>query len=748
MTASVAAPGAGVRKMDRRAAATWLIAAVSITYIGLDGGGYATTVWASVGVIFCWGALVGALLALGRACRPTPAGWVMICALAALTVWSAVGLIWSESAERTLTGVARDATYLGVLAIAVGGVRARYARHLVAGVATGIVVIAVVALLSRMFPGSFGKIPTYSLLSSAPTRLSYPLSYWNALAELIAIGIPLVWGLATQARTPLRQAATASVLPLLVLTLTLTLSRGGLLALALAALTYLLLAPNRWLQLATALNAAVGGGLLTLVAYHLPALRQGLATNAARHDGVTLLIVTVVVCAGAAAVQFVVGVAFQRQTLIRLGDAVQRGSMWLRWRSIVVPLLLGAVAALVLLGIPHRLAGAWNRFEHPPVAENLNPGRLATLNGNGRDQFWRASLLAVERHPRGLGTGSWEFWWTRTGNEAAGYAANAHSLFFETLAEDGIPGGVLIVVFLGAAIIGVVRRARCYGIDKTSFAAIAAACAAFVVAALSDWAWQVPVVSISFLALMGAALGSEDEREHRPTAIAVRLLAILASVACLVSIAIPLAAALEVQDSQAAVARGAFRSAVGFARTAERIEPYGATPWLQAALALELDGDLRRAEGAARRAQANEPDNWRPPLMLARILAERGQASASRRSARHALLLNPTLPTLLPAAPPSPSPSLPFPLPLRPPVRIPLSMAVGLSPSTVIGSPDGHGPRTGGGHHASAGGRVSEAVAVAPGGDEPVPPSFPSALGRRVEVELQHLKVGPRKRSE
>jgi hypothetical protein len=639
--------------MDRRAGATWLIAAASVTYIGLEGGGYATTVWASVGVIFCWGALVGALLALGRACRPTRAGWLIIGALAALTVWSAVSLIWSESAERTLTGVARDATYLGVLAIAIGGVRARYARHVVSGVAMGIIVIAVTALLSRMFPGSFGAIPTYSLLSSAPSRLSYPLSYWNALAELIAMGIPLVWGLATQARTPLRQAAIASVLPMLVLTLALTLSRGGLLALGLAALTYLLLAPNRWLQLATALIGATGGGLLTLVAYHLPALRQGLATSAAQHDGVTLLIATVIVCAAAAAVQFVVAVAFQRQSLIRLGDAVQRGTMWLHWRSIVVPLLLGAVAALLLLGVPHRLANAWNRFEHPPVAENLNPGRLATLNGNGRDQFWRASILAVERHPLGLGTGSWEFWWTRTGNEEAGYAANAHSLFFETLAEDGIPGGVLIVVFLGAAIVGVVRRARRYAIDKTLFAAIGAGCAAFGVAALSDWAWQVPVVAISFLALIGAALGREDERERRPTAIGVRLLAMLASAACLVSIAIPLAAALQVQDSQAAVARGAFRSAVGFARTAERIEPYGATPWLQAALALELDGDLRRAETAALRAQANEPDNWRPPVILARIQAQRGQTSASRRSARRALLLNPTLPTLLPVAAPS-----------------------------------------------------------------------------------------------
>ena len=74
---------------------------------------------------------------------------------------------------------------------------------------------------------------TGSILGSRE-RLSYPLNYWNALAALVAIGVPLVLQLATGARLVLTRAAAAAALPAMMLVLFFTLSRGGIAAAAIA----------------------------------------------------------------------------------------------------------------------------------------------------------------------------------------------------------------------------------------------------------------------------------------------------------------------------------------------------------------------------------------------------------------------------------------------------------------------------------------------------------------------------------
>jgi tetratricopeptide (TPR) repeat protein len=112
-------------------------------------------------------------------------------------------------------------------------------------------------------------------------------------------------------------------------------------------------------------------------------------------------------------------------------------------------------------------------------------------------------------------------------------------------------------------------------------------------------------------------------------------------VAALAVIAVSLEATLAVQDSQSAASRGALASALGYARTAEQVEPYGASPLLQEALVLERVGALRGAQRAALQAQGKEPANWRLPVILARIDAELGDTRAAVAASRRALTLNP-----------------------------------------------------------------------------------------------------------
>ena len=91
----------------------------------------------------------------------------------------------------------------------------------------------------------------------------------------------------------------------------------------------------------------------------------------------------------------------------------------------------------------------------------------------------------------------------------------------------------------------------------------------------------------------------------------------------------------------ATAADGRLTTALKDSRTAERLQPYAATPNLQRALVLEEAGDLGRAAVAARVATADESTNWRTWLVLARLDARRGKAAAAVRELRIARRLNP-----------------------------------------------------------------------------------------------------------
>jgi hypothetical protein len=649
----VAVPAAAMR-IDLRGVLTWLISAGAVVYLGVNGGGYDTAIWAGLGVIVWWVVVLGALVALDLVGRPSRVGWLAIAALAGLVLWSAIGLAASSSDERTLNEVGRASTYFGVLVLAIAATRRSYARHLAGGIATGIVVISVLALLSRLHPSWFpaSANETSALLPGARNRLSYPLDYWNALGALVALGIPLLLAFATDAHAKWRRSLAAAALPPLVLTLLLTLSRGGLLAVAVGLLVYLIVLRRRSLQaLLAGAIAAAGSAVVSVVVLGQHDLRQGLDTPLAHHQGTIVLIVLVVVCVGVAAAQLGLSLVEGRS----LPFSFHRPRLPLGPRPALAAVLIIAIGAFLAFGGPHAVSRAWASFKTPQLTHDTGTNRLGSLSGNGRYQYWRSSVHAMEHRPlTGIGGGTWEFWWTRNG-AGASYALYAHSLVFETLAENGIPGGMLIIVFLAAVLVGTVRRGwQIRGGERAPFAAIAAACGAATVSLATDWSWQIAVLPISMLALAGVALGADGRRLRAAPPwrsvgmLGTRLAIIAAAGACLGSIVIPLGANSEIHQSQAAFSQGRLATALGDARSAARLEPYAATPWLQQALVLESAGHLAAAEAAARRAEHNESANWREPLILARIQAERREVRASRASARRAFRLNPSIRQYLP----------------------------------------------------------------------------------------------------
>jgi hypothetical protein len=616
-------------RLDPPALGAWTLAFALVFYLALRDGGYDAIVRSEVGVAIWWVILLAALAGILPA-RIGAAGWVAIGLLGAFALWTGLAIGWSQSAESSLLELAREATYLGffVLAVALQGRAA--ARHTINGLACAIGLVTALAVLSRLHPQWFAANAQIRFLGAgAGRRLSYPLNYWNALAAFAAMGVPLLLALAIGARTVLARAVSAAVLPLSALCVYLTVSRGGVLELGVALLVFLLLVRRRVEALGTMIAAGAGGAILILAASRRPPVRSGLDTAAAVHQGGVLLALALVVCAGVALLQVSMALAarhVERPQALRPGRRVRAAA--------ALALVACAVVVALAAGAPGKLANQWNQFKQPPgvvvpVSESTVFSRLSAINGNGRYQFWVSAVHAEETNPWvGIGPGTFRFWWAAHAT-TDGPVLNAHSLYFETLGETGIVGLALIVGLLVWLMgVAVWRSLREPGPMRLWIAAAAAGLAGFMAAAAIDWVWQMAAIVAAAL-LLGAVIVSG---QPRPAALPVadtrlrlqRAAVVLLSLCALGAIAVPLADAIALRRSQAAADAGQLAAAYRDSLTAQRIEPYAATPRLQEALVLEAAGELGPAARAALAATRDQPTNWQTWLTLARIDAERG----------------------------------------------------------------------------------------------------------------------------
>ena len=84
--------------------------------------------------------------------------------------------------------------HLGILLLGIAFYRerGRAVRHAVGAVGAAVVVVADLAVMSRLRPELFPAAhQTGAFLPGSSGRLSWPLNYWNALAALMALGLPL-----------------------------------------------------------------------------------------------------------------------------------------------------------------------------------------------------------------------------------------------------------------------------------------------------------------------------------------------------------------------------------------------------------------------------------------------------------------------------------------------------------------------------------------------------------------------------
>ncbi|HUA47180.1 MAG TPA: O-antigen ligase family protein [Solirubrobacteraceae bacterium] len=644
--------------MDAAAISAWSLAFGLVTYLSLRGGGYDIVVRSEAAVAVWWVILLGALAGI-LPTRFGVRGWVPIALLTGFAAWTGLAIGWSSSAEQSVIEVGRIAAYLGVLVLAIAIQGRTAARHAVSGLACAIGLVTVLAVLSRLHPQAFGPNLHFQFLGPNGRKLSYPLGYWNALADFVAMGVPLLLAVAVQGRTIAGRAAAAATLPLTAMCVYLTISRGGVIALVVGIAVFLLLVPRRLETIGTLLVGAAGAAILLRATAARPAVTSAATNHAGISQGTQLIWITAGVCLVVAALQVGISLAATR---------LERPPMLTPDRRTIavgaLALALVMVVAGVAAGLPGKLDHAWHDFKQPPGAvvptsDNDLFARLQAANGNSRYQYWQSAVHAAETHPwRGIGPGTFQFWWAQHAT-GPGTIRNAHSLYFETLAETGIIGlallGGMLLWFAGIAL----RRALREPPElRVWLAGASASLAVFLFAAAVEWVWQLAAIAATAL-ILGAVIvagrggrpadglspGPPIRPEHPTPGLVARILpraglVTLAAVA-LGAVLVPLAGQLSIRASQAAVADRNLPAALADSLDAQRVQPYSSSAHLQEALVFEAAGELRAAAGAARIATTDSPTDWTTWLTLARIDARSGATRAALGELARVRQLNP-----------------------------------------------------------------------------------------------------------
>jgi O-antigen ligase len=583
-----------------------LVAALAVVALAFDSGGYEPTSWGWSAALLL---LVSAAALVVGARRLAPLELALPESLAALAAWIWLSLAWTSDVSQTIREGERALVYVaaatGLLLV---GRRSRV-FGLVASLAAAITAVCAFALATRLFDPGGGAFQVVSTDPQAGFRLARPLGYSNALAILAVIGILLALGLALRARLPLARALASSALVVLAPTLYFTYGRGAWLGLAAGLVALVAIERDRLEMLLRALALGVAPAVAVFLASRTaPLTADPQSVAAAAHDGRRL---AVAIAALAVAAAFVPQVAARA----RVGTRGRR-------RLLPVAVLLVVVAAavaLVRVGGPEAAARrTYHAFNAPaPLVGQDASGRLFSLSGSNRSEYWRVAWREWRDHPElGGGAGSYQrFWLRHRSNDLP--VRDAHSLYLETLAELGPLGLVLLLCALSVPLVAV-RPAR----GSPLAAGALGAYAAFLVHAGIDWDWEMPAVTLAALAcgvaLLLAARGTEERRLSRSTRVAA--VAAAAALACVALLGLvgnraELASADALDAAQ-------LRSAADEARLARRWEPWSGTPW-------RLLGESQLQAGEVDRARSNfleglEHDRGDWELWLDLALVSRG----------------------------------------------------------------------------------------------------------------------------
>jgi hypothetical protein len=585
------------------------------------------------------GALALCLLLVGRvtlADRPF-SGWSRAAAVAGLAgagyaSWTLLSATWSHAPERALVEFDRALLYTILMVLMASFPRRPGDLTIVLRwVLLALVAACVAGLASRLAADAF---PTSSRYYAE--RLSFPVTYWNALGLACGIATVLALHHGSGEEEPrwVRIAATAA-LPITITTLYFSFSRGGMAVCGLGVVAYLLLGPSRRLLFTLA------AGLVPVAVALWAAYRAGTLATAHyfRGDGPAQghrLALVIAGCVLAAAVLRALAGRLERRMLRRPGPDVSRGTAI----GLAVLVLLVGGSAAVVAGVPGFVRKEVRTFTSGQLLGETGDARDRLLSGssNGRLQLWQTSLDSFSREPlHGTGAGTFRLEWQQH-RPYFQKVGDGHSLYIEVMGELGLVGLVLVLVLVVAPVGVALGRLR--GPQRQAHAAFAAASLALLVHAGVDWDWEMPVVFAWFFGAAGVVLARPPAADAAVARLG-RLTRIVAGLACLVLAITP--AIMALSQSRLDRAFAAFRQRDCTTAVDAALAASEALPRAQAS---EIIGycDLRARQDrlairAMQAARARDPENWQYAYGLA--IAEAISGQDPRAAANEALRLDP-----------------------------------------------------------------------------------------------------------
>jgi len=493
-----------------------------------------------------WLGLAAAGLALVLfATQSPPSGLLALVPLAALVAWCAVSIDWSVEPDRSWSYTNRGLVFLAFAVV--GALMGGEPRRLLYGLAGLLGAVCVWALAGKAIPWlyeDYGRI----------ARLRSPVGYWNALALLGDIALPIGLCLATRARA----AGTLLVFGWLV-AIGLTYSRGGV-AVAVAVVALWMAFSRAWLEsLATLFAAGLPAAGTLAVAFSLSGLTSDGQSHTVRvHDGAVFGVVLLLdagLAAGLSRFQLPDTPGVRRACLVVI--------------ALVVAVGVGAGAA--------KAPSAWRSFTASTSSELTNsPSRLIDSGSNFRWTWWKQAWSGWKADPiRGSGAGSFAVTNLRYRSSYLDQASEPHDLPIQFLSETGVIGLGLFLAAIGW-LVAVGRR------RPGPQLALALALPAYFLHGLLDFDWDFVAVSAPVFLIAGA-LAARPSGRPRP-----RLFTVLTASGVGLAVVGSLFAVWlgNRWDGQAASAVGVDNARViTLAKRARSIDPFLVDPLLQSALA-------------------------------------------------------------------------------------------------------------------------------------------------------------------
>ena len=625
-----------------------LLVGAATFLLGLNDGSYQLTDRSAIGIAAWWALAVGVAFKLWPGTRPPHTAIVSCAALAALAILTLLSTGWADSGEKAFLEFTRVLMYVGVLALVAVAVRARHAAAVSDGLALGIVGVVVAALASRFWWGDIGPGAPPSFFP-VQTRLHYPVNYWNGLAILAGMALPLLLRAAVAQRPPILRAIALVPVPAITATVYLTSSRGGAAAAIVGVLVFLALTSRRTSALvATGIGAAGAIGVVEVLLARDDLVNGPLSAPAVASQGESAALLIALL--GALCVALYWAWCRFADWELRLPRAAQAG--------------LAAAAALVaIVGIAaFDPAGKFEDFKRPPAETTYAEGdftrsHLLSSTSTGRWQLWASAVDEWETKPAlGRGAGSYQSWWTEHADFPL-FVRDAHNLWLEMLGELGVAGFVLIVLAFGAGFAAALWRLRRAGSARPLIAGLTGVLAAFVLAAAIDWMWELTIVGLVAVVALGMLVGlaTRPTGEPAPAQAApsdkpprgelltrtLRTGAVALALAAVMCITVPMLAQERLEQSQAAAERDDVSQALDDAERARSLQPWASSPYLQMALIQEQADNLRQANRHIEDALERDSRDWSTWLVAARIQTKAGSIRQGRRSLRRAQALNP-----------------------------------------------------------------------------------------------------------